>query len=116
MVCVDLLIDDPSLAEDVRAAVAASGATVSDIEGESAAFTGAEIEHIIQVVAQGLASAAIKDLTLGLKTVLTKYWRQRETGFSVVVDGIRYRVTKESDIDSVLDAIAEASDRARLPK
>ena len=116
MVRVDLLIDDPLLAKQILTEISGDGITVNEVRGEAAALTGAEIDHIIQIVAEGIAYAAIKDLTLRLKHCLVQYWNRRASGFTVVVDGIRYRVDNDSDLDPVLNAIAEASARADLSK
>jgi hypothetical protein len=115
MVSVDLLINDQSLADEIRGAVASEGAQVSFVRGETGHLTGAEIEHVIQIVMEGLAYGIIKDVTLRLKDILLSYWRKRKAGFSVVVDGIAYKVTTESDIDDVLNAISEASARLNAP-
>jgi ActR/RegA family two-component response regulator len=115
MTRVDLLVNDPLLTEELRAAVSRKGVSVTDAEGEVAALTGAEIDHIIQIVFDGLAFEVLKYVTLRMKDVLTGYYR-RATGFRVVVDGIRYNVASENDIDSVLTAVAEAYERSSLPK
>jgi len=111
MATIDLLIDDARLKDELIAAVAGDGVIVGQVTGKSAGLSGAEFDHIIQIVVETVFYDALKRLLTGLKDALAAYLDRKPEGFDVVVDGISFRVNNRKNLDDVLTAIAEAEEK-----